>query len=136
MPNAGPAPDCVHCRWMTRREDGTYLCQKHRLILHSPVRIFCKFIEPTDEDPEYQEWFESTFASQPLQPKVIYIWLETLMRDSRGQSYTRFDWGLLAPFSVYRKWSAETFWEVVRGMINDRRDYYQRMGYELDGPSS
>jgi len=133
MPQPGTTPDCVHCRFMVRQQNGEYRCRQHNMTLHSPVRIFCKQITPptTDRD-DYELWFESTINVDQLAPNTLYTWVEITTRDKRGRVETHIDNEVVAPLTSYITWSAGTFWQVLRGIRDGRRDYYRRHGYEIE----
>lgn len=133
MPPSGTRPDCVHCRFMVRLQNGEYRCRQHNVTLHSPVRLFCKQIEPpTPDDDDYRLWFEQTFDTNTLEPNVLYTWVETITRDQQGSLETQSDTEVIAPFTSYTTWSAGTFWQVIRTVRQNRREFYEQHGYDIE----
>lgn len=132
MPNSGTTPDCVHCRFMVRQQDGEYRCRQHDMTLHTPIRIFCRQLSPRAEDSEdLQAWFESTLDTNKLQPNSLYTWIETTVRDAQGTQEKHIDTEVIATLTSYASWSAGTFWEVLRRVRETKREFYRQHGYNI-----
>lgn len=117
MPNGGPKPDCVHCRHMARQANSTYRCNFHQIILHTPVRVFCKDIDYA----QHEDWFDEPTDPKTLRPNMLYIWLE---KRTQVGGETQIDLSLRELISVqtYTTWAADTFWRTVRNMSRDQND--------------
>jgi len=133
MPQAGIMPDCVHCRFMIRQQDGEYRCRQHEITLHTPIRIFCKSIAPPiDKVQAYAMWFEESINRQQLEPNVLYTWIATTLRNAQGEREVRVDHEQVALLTIYMLWSAGTFWQMMRRLRNEKHDFYRQHGYDVD----
>ncbi len=132
MQYSGITPDCVHCRFMVRQQNGEYRCKQHDMILHSPVRLFCKNLTPADESDDYQQWFEASLELEKLEANTLYTWVDTITVNAQGDSVTHVDAEAIAPLTTYISWSAGTFWQVLRKIRRDKRDDYRKHGYSVE----
>jgi len=131
MQNSGITPDCVHCRFMVRQQNGEYRCRQHDMILHSPVRLFCKNLAPSIETDDYQQWFDKLELDK-LDANTLYTWVDTIIRDAQGETEIHVDPEMIAPMTTYIAWSAGTFWQILRKIRKDKRDHYRKHGYNVE----
>lgn len=133
MANAGTLPDCVHCRHMLRQQNGEYRCRQHDMVLHSPVRVFCKHLAPPPvDDDAYTQWFTESIDTTQLEPNMLYMWVETITRDTKNKREAHIDSESVAPLTSYATWSAGTFWEVIRSIREAKREFYRQHGYDIE----
>jgi len=117
---------------MVRQKNSEYQCRQHNITLHTPVSLFCKFIEPAvKKDADYQQWFDENLALDTLKHNLLYTWVETLLQQE-AKSVTIVDAESIAPLTAYMTWSAGTFWQVLREIRLTRREYYQQHRHSLD----
>lgn len=133
MQKSGTMPDCVHCRFMVRQQNGEYRCRQHDMTLHSPIRVFCKNLTPPiSDDDDYRQWFTASVNTNQLSPNVLYTWVETTTRDPQGKVETHIDIESIAPLTSYLTWSAGTFWQILRKVRQDKREFYEQHGYDIE----
>lgn len=132
MQTIGITPDCVHCRFMVRQQNGEYRCRQHDIILHSPVRIFCKNLTPPVDSDDYKQWFETSIQLDKLDASVLYTWVDTNVKDSQGKQEMLTDWEMITPLTTYISWSAGTFWQVLRKIRQEKREHYREHGYVVE----
>lgn len=132
MPNFGTMPDCVHCKFMARQQNGEYRCRQHDTMLHTPIRIFCHHLTPpVEDDDDYRQWFTEALALYDLEPNTLYTWVETTTLDQQGMRELHIDAESVATVKSYIAWSAGTFWEVLRRIRQTKREFYRQHGYDI-----
>jgi hypothetical protein len=128
----GNRPDCVHCRFLLRHDNGEYRCRQHNIILHSPISIFCKQISLLEGQNEAEQaWFKESIDPKRLNAATLYTWIETHIREGK-KSIAKFDNEELGLLTAYITWSAGTFWAVLRSIRQVKLDSYRQHGYEID----
>lgn len=132
MQNSGITPDCVHCRFMVRQQNGEYRCRQHDMILHSPVRLFCKNLSPSIDGEDYRQWFEASLELDKLEGSTLYTWVDTITRNHQSEAETFVDPEIIAPITTYIAWSAGTFWQILRKIRKEKRDHYRKHGYSVE----
>jgi hypothetical protein len=108
MPNGGPTPDCVHCKFF-KGEIGdwsSYRCEKHKISLAFSIRAFCSAFE----DLEGEAWLEQELAGQELDSQTMYVWLE---RKKPDENHRLFFHVPLTSIQDYDHWSSEKFLEEL-----------------------
>jgi len=100
MQTIGITPDCVHCRFMVRQQNGEYRCRQHDMILHSPVRLFCKNLTPPMDSDDYKQWFEASLELDQLEASVLYTWVDTTVKDTQGTKETLTDRATITSFDA------------------------------------
>jgi hypothetical protein len=102
------------------------------MILHSPVRLFCKNLTPLVETDDYTQWFEASLELDRLEANTLYTWVDTITVNGQGEAVTRVDAETIASLTTYISWSAGTFWQVLRRIRKDKRDHYRQHGYSVE----
>lgn len=126
-------PDCVHCRFMVHHKNGEYRCHQHNMTLHTPVSLFCKMITVLNKDDvAYRHWFKNKLNPADFNGKMLYTWIETPIITKNGQPHVEIDSEPIAPLSLYRHWSAGSFWQVLRELRRAKRKAYRRQGHQID----
>lgn len=116
MPNGGPTPDCVHCKFFQGKPytDRQPHCTKHDINLVSPIYVFCSsYIDP--EPDEKGDWLDQMLETrEDLRKDHVYLWL--------GGYEIKFFPVLLAPISDYAHWTTDIFFEEMEKHVNQNRD--------------
>jgi len=116
---------------MKRQDNGTYRCNHHEIILHTPVRVFCRQIDYNED------WFAVDADPDTLRPEMLYIWLEK-RPDPNDPSIIETTQHELAPVHTYSVWAADTFWRAVRELAdaNNHTDNSAQSDAEADANDS
>src|SRR6476619_1403582 len=102
MPNGGPKPSCRLCQWATRTNPEKSLspiyCRRHQLKVRLSALTLCPDLS-NDEIPG----FNGVVAKLPVEPDMIYQWLEFPYRDSRNPTLPMYytELAAVAPIAVY-----------------------------------
>lgn len=133
MAKSSSQPDCVHCRFVERHANGEYRCRQYNIVLHTPVSLFCKMIEPASKrDSDYTAWFYQRLDFDALEKNILYTWVETLIYNQQGENTIQVDAETVAPVTAFTAWSAGAFWKVLRSVRKARREHYRQHGYTVD----
>jgi hypothetical protein len=118
---------------MLRQPNGEYRCRQHNIILHTPVSVYCKHIRLLEnQDEEAQLWFEQYIEASDLAADTLYTWIETHLREGGKNKQARFDSLELTQIAIYLNWSAGQFWQSLRLLRQNQRNFYRQQGYEID----
>lgn len=111
MPNGGPAPDCIHCKFFRGRpfNEGEPYCTHHNIPLVPTVYTFCAgYIDP--EPDEKGDWLDQMLEiRENLRQDTMYLWL--------GGYDIKFFHVSLASLADYATWTTDRFAEELEKLV-------------------
>jgi hypothetical protein len=126
MPNGGPTPACLHCKWFARESQW---CSKHNFKLSFIlVRVFCTDLEIESAS----DWVKREVNLSELVPKLLYIWLEVDYTDRDSLKHHTFN---LFPFSLikyYAMWTEDEESEMIGEFAQANRLLVRKLGNKFD----
>lgn len=136
MPNGGPRPDCIHCKWGQHNylPDGggfadPLTCKHHQIKLAYPIYAVCA--DYVDPKPQDNDWLDEETDRTALQSGMMYLWLKVELQNEDDTITEQWDIEPLASFGDYDKWSRETFLETLSEIAEQKREAYRKQGYKL-----
>ena len=97
MPNGGPTPACLHCKWFVL--DDRYCSHHHFHIGVSVPRLLCSDLMIENE----MDWVKRQVDLTDLVPNLLYLWLEVDYVDPSAINHHTFN---LFPLSFIRHYAA------------------------------
>jgi hypothetical protein len=123
MPNGGPTPSCLYCKWFVME---SRRCAYHNFALGVSIpRILCSEMK----DEEAPDWVESKVDLKTFTPEMLYIWLEIAYTDPHGNHGHAFNLHPFASIADYTSWSEDQEAEVLGKLHEAQRLLYKKQGY-------
>ncbi|MBC8098076.1 MAG: hypothetical protein H7Y11_01420 [Armatimonadetes bacterium] len=118
MPNGGPTPDCVHCKYFTGKpfvESEPY-CNHHHIKLAYIIRAFCAaYVDP--EPDEKGDWLDQMLGNrEQLAADWMYLWVEL------DRNEVRFVHVPLVAITDYAGWTSERFLDEMVKLYDQYRN--------------
>lgn len=123
MPNGGPTPDCIHCKFFKETVERAWYCTKHEIHLAYPIRGFCSsYLDP--EPDANGDWLDQELDRSKLKPNWMYVWVDWSREDdweAKGIKST-FEHFPLVTLHKYNKWTREKFLDAIVKIADEKRN--------------
>jgi hypothetical protein len=130
MPNGGPRPDCMHCKWRRGEITDSLYCDFHKINLANPIYAFCPHY--VDPEPEIEDWLDKELDRSQLQTDKMYLWMPFHFQDEDRKIKHVFDYVVLTSIVDYGTWTRDKFLDVLEELAAKKREEYRAKGYKVD----
>ncbi len=125
MPNGGPTPACLHCKWFVMEDR---YCTRHLFHIGVSIpRLLCSELVIENE----MDWVKQRVNLTSLVPNLLYVWLEVDYIDPNAISHHTFNLFPLGFIRHYALWSEDEEAEMIAELSEAHRHLYPKPGFKL-----
>ena len=124
MPNGGPTPSCLQCKWFVRESRN---CANHHFNIGKMVpRLLCSNLDIEGR----ADWVKQTIDLTRLVPHFLYLWLEISYTDSASIDHHAFNLFPLSFIRHYAAWSDDEEGAMMAELFQAHRQLLSKLGYK------